>query len=161
MLARGQSYRNFQVVSNFLVIFIAIFTVQNAVFFTFHPSPTQIATFQCVLMTDGTSSFVKFLYADGEMQWTKEDASGSTNGFGGTPAQVGFNAGDGKRFFSVPGSLTNRIMNIDSTTNVNIPGVWTFQVNGDIARCSDPEDMENSKPLYTQVPQNIFNVKSC
>ena len=41
-------------------------------FFTFHPSPTQIATFQCVLMTDGTSSFVKFLYADGEMQWTKE-----------------------------------------------------------------------------------------
>ena len=43
----------------------------------------------------------------------------------------------------MPGSL---IMNIDSTTNVNIPGVWTFQVNGDIARCSDPEDMENSKP---------------
>ncbi len=127
MLARGQSYRNFQVVSNFLVIFIAIFTVQNAVFFTFHPSPTQIATFQCVLMTDGTSSFVKFLYADGEMQWTKEDASGSTNGFGGTPAQVGFNAGDGKRFFSVPGSLTNRIMNIDFTTNVNIPVYGHFK----------------------------------
>ncbi|XP_064407749.1 sushi, nidogen and EGF-like domain-containing protein 1 [Halichondria panicea] len=79
----------------------------------------------------------------GHTDRTKEDASGSTNGFGGTPAQVGFNAGDGKRFFSVPGSL---IMNIDSTTNVNIPGVWTFQVNGDIARCSDPEDMENSKP---------------
>ena len=81
------------------------------------------------------------------MQWTKRGASGSTNGFGGTPAaQVGFNAGDGNRFFSVPGSQTNGIMNIDSTTNVNIPGVWTFQVNSDIARCSDLEDMENSEP---------------
>ncbi len=110
-------------------------------------SQLQIATFQCVLMTDGTVSYVKFLYADGEIQWTTGDASGGTDGFGGTPAQVGFDAGDGERFFSVPGSQTNDIANIASTTNVNVPGVWTFQVNGDIATCSSVEDMENSKPL--------------
>ena len=96
-------------------------------------------------MTDGTISFVKFLYADGEIQWTTGGASGGINGFGGTPAQVGFDAGDGERFFSVPGSQTNEIVNITSTTNVDVPGVWTFQVNGNISQCSDLEDMENSK----------------
>ncbi len=115
-------------------------------------------------MTDGTFSFAKFLYADGEIQWTTGDASGGINGFGGTPAQVGFNAGDGERFFSVPGSQTNGIMNIDSTTNVNIPGVWIFQVNGDIARCSDLEDMESSKTYTIIMPlhgYNYSNIGAC
>ena len=96
-------------------------------------------------MTDGTVSYVKFLYADGEIQWTTGDASGGVDGFGGTPAQVGFDAGDGERFFSVPGSQTNEIINIVSTSNINIPGVWTFRVNGELASCSSPEDIENCK----------------
>ena len=77
-------------------------------------------------MTDGTLSFTMFLYADGEIQWTTGSASR------GVAAQVGFNAGDGERFFSVPGSQTDEIINIDTTTNVGMPGVWIFQVNGDI-----------------------------
>ena len=91
-------------------------------------------------MTDGTLSFAMFLYADGEIQWTTGSASGGSGGFGGTPAQVGFDAGDGERFFSVPGSQTNDIVNIDTTTNVGVPGVWMFQVNGDVADCTDDED---------------------
>ena len=81
------------------------------------------------MITDGRRSFVIFLYANGEIQWTTGDASGGTNGFGGTAAQVGFNAGDGIRFASVPGSQTRDIVNIDSTSNVGIPGVWVFRVD--------------------------------
>ena len=61
-----------------------------------------------------------FLYADGEIQWTDG---------GGIPAQVGFNSGDGVNFAAVPASRTPDIINIDTLTNVDIPGVWIFQVN--------------------------------
>ena len=49
---------------------------------------------------------------------------GGTNGFGGTPAQEGFNAGYGVRFFSIPGSQTAAIVNLDTTSNVRVPGMW-------------------------------------
>ena len=70
-----------------------------------------------------------FLYADGEIQWTTGDASGGANGMGGTPAQVGFNAGDGVNYAAVPESRTSEIINITTTSNIGIPGVWAFQVN--------------------------------
>ena len=100
----------------------------------------QTNTFQCVLVSDGSLSFVIFLYADGEIQWTTGDASGGSGGFGGTPAQVGFNTGDGERFASVPGSQTADIINIDTTSNIGVPGVWLFQVNEEeinIGMCSE------------------------
>ena len=85
------------------------------------------------MVTDGNSSFVIFLYADGEIQWTTSDETGS-GGFGGIEAQVGINAGDGVCFTTVPGSMTPEIVNIDTTSNVAIPGVWIFQVDeGEIA----------------------------
>ena len=90
----------------------------------------QTNTFQAVLATDGLLSFVIFLYADGEIQWTTGEASGGTNGLGGIPAQVGFDAGDGIRYFAVPGSQTDEIINIASTSNVGIPGMWIFRIDG-------------------------------
>jgi len=73
-------------------------------------------------------SFVIFLYADGEIQWTTGD-SGGTNGFGGSEALAGINAGDGVNSLTIPGSLTPSIINITQTSNVGIPGVWIFKVN--------------------------------
>ena len=81
------------------------------------------------MVTDGRQSFVIFLYADGEIQWTTGGASGGVGGLGGIPAQVGFNAGDGIRFASVPGSRTAAIINITTTSNVGIPGVWIYRVD--------------------------------
>ena len=78
-------------------------------------------TFQCVLVTDGSLSFVIFLY--GEIQWP---ATGR-----GRPALVGVNAGDGIKQLNVSGSLTEDIINITTTSNVGMPGVWIFQLNGD------------------------------
>ena len=81
------------------------------------------------MATNGVNSYVIFLYADGEIQWTTGDASGGINGFGGTPAHVGFNAGDGIHFENVPGSQTSEIINIASASNVGIGGVWIFRVD--------------------------------
>ena len=89
----------------------------------------QNNTFQCVMITNGINAFVAFLYADGLIQWTTGDASGGTDGFGGTPAQGGFNAGDGVRYFSIRGSQTASIVHIDTTSNVEVPGLWMFRVD--------------------------------
>ena len=70
-----------------------------------------------------------FLYADKRVQWTTGDSSGGSNGFGGTEALAGINAGDGINFVTIPGSLTPSIINITQTSNVGIPGIWMFKVN--------------------------------
>ena len=95
-------------------------------------SYAQTNTFQCNLATDNVRSFVIFQYADGLIQWTTGDASGGAGGLGGTPAQVGFNAGDSKNYANVPGSKTPAIINITSTSNVMVPGQWIFQVQNAI-----------------------------
>ena len=83
-----------------------------------------------MLATDDLLSFVIFLYADGEIQWTTGDASAGIDGLGGIPAQVGFDAGDGIRYATIPGSQTDAIINITQTSNVGIPGVWIFRIDG-------------------------------
>ena len=70
-----------------------------------------------------------FLYADNGIQWTTGDASEGFLGFGGTPAHVGFNAGDGNRSATVPASRTAAIVDIETTSNVDIPGIWVLQVD--------------------------------
>jgi len=61
-------------------------------------------TFQLII-SDGTDPLVpignnvSFCYAD--MEWTTGDASGGFNGYGGVPATVGVNYGNGVDFFQV------------------------------------------------------------
>ena len=43
--------------------------------------------------------------------------------------QAGFNAGDGIRSYSIAGSRTDDVVNIETTTNVNTPGRWVFRVD--------------------------------
>ena len=47
----------------------------------------------------------------------------------GTFAQVGLNAGDGINFATVPGSGTADIINITTTSNIGVPGVYMFRVD--------------------------------
>jgi gliding motility-associated-like protein len=67
-------------------------------------NPAQRNSFQ-VIISDGNSNIlppgcnVGFIY--GDMQWTTGTASGGTNGFGGTPANVGVNRGDGVGFVQI------------------------------------------------------------
>ena len=71
-----------------------------------------------------------FLYAEGEIEWTTGDSGGGINGLGGTPAQAGFNSGDGIRFYSLPFSHSAQIVDIDQLPgNTQEKGLWVFRVD--------------------------------
>ena len=79
---------------------------------------------------------VEFRYE--RCQWTTGDASGGTGGFGGTPAQAGFDAGNLRDFFALPGSFTRGILDVCTTSNVGVPGLWQFQIRGGtVALCGN------------------------
>lgn len=55
-------------------------------------------------------------------------------------SQAGFNAGDGKRYFNIPGSRTADVVNVEGTTNVGQPGKWVFRIddaNVEVGGCND------------------------
>ena len=90
----------------------------------------QANTFQVVIVADQQMTFVFFIYHD--IQW-------------GDGANVGFNAGDGTRFFMVPGALTNQVLNIDEGSNVDVTGVYIYRV--DLCSVLGPRDGEKPKLL--------------
>ncbi|XP_066895261.1 alpha-tectorin isoform X1 [Kogia breviceps] len=92
--------------------------------------PLEVNTFQAVLVSDGSYTFTLFNYY--EINWTTGTASGGDplTGLGGVMAQAGFNGGNITNYFSLPGSRTPDIVNIQETTNVNVPGRWAFKVDG-------------------------------
>ncbi len=96
--------------------------------------------FQLILtnaLSCGSGDFnVEFRY--NQCDWTTGDASGGSGGFGGTPAQAGFDAGNLTDFVEIPGSRTMDILNLCTTTNV--PGglelgVYQFGVRGGAIEC--------------------------
>ena len=120
---------------------------------TFFLKFTQTNTFQAILATNGTRSFALFQYAD--IQWALADprtdtstatASGSGGGEGTTTvvsgsgsgsgsgdavlAQVGFSAGDGMRYYVLNASGTYDVLRLNSTSNIDRPGLWIFRVDG-------------------------------
>ena len=80
-------------------------------------SNLQANTLQVVLATDGTVSFVFFIYYD--IQWA---------GFLGT--QLGFGAGDGIHSLRLSEAFnTSAVLNLESTSNIDIPGHYLFRVD--------------------------------
>lgn len=83
-----------------------------------------VSTFQLII-SNGNDSLVSaggnvsFCYDD--MQWTTGDASMGTGGFGGYPATVGVNVGNGVDFFQV-GQFVQTGTSFDGPTN-NVDGV--------------------------------------
>ena len=62
-----------------------------------------------VLATDGTKSFVLFIY--GDITWGK--------------AGIGFNAGDGKRSYT----LDESTQEVEESSNVGVQGVYMYHVD--------------------------------
>jgi len=79
----------------------------------------QTNTFQCILATNRLESFVIFLYAKWEIQWTTGDRSRRNE------ALAGIDNGSG---ITIPGSQTPSIKEIAQTTNIDVPGIWVFKV---------------------------------
>ena len=90
---------------------------------------TKLCRFQCLLLTNGRHSFTAFLYD--KIEWTTGTASNGdhSTGLGGTPAQVGYDAGDGTNYYALPESRTPEIINVSSMSNVNISGLFVFRVD--------------------------------
>jgi alpha-tectorin len=86
-------------------------------------------SFQAALTTNGENSFVIFYY--NKIQWTTGQASnGTVDGLGGTPAQVGFDAGDGENRYMLDVSCTTDVINVNQRSNIGVPGEFVFQVDG-------------------------------
>ena len=58
-----------------------------------------------------------FIYDD--IQWTSH----------GDEAVAGVNFGNGMNHFTIPGSRTPSVLNIEETSNVGVPGIWIFRVD--------------------------------
>ncbi len=102
----------------------------------------RVNSFQ-VIIADRSEDFVagdfdvEFRY--NLCQWTSGQFSGGdANGLGGTPAQAGFDAGDGDNFTELPGSFTPEVLDLCTLSNVDDPGVWRFQIrNGGVTQCGN------------------------
>lgn len=69
-------------------------------------------------------------------EWETGDASGGTDGFGGTPAQSGFDAGNMTDFVEIMGSREDGISaRLCAESNVSMPGIWQFSVREGAVMC--------------------------
>ena len=77
------------------------------------------------MVTNGTSTFALFLYAD--IQWTRADFPSNA-----ISAQIGFDSGDGTHY-QIPGtqgSLAETISTLLNSSNTGTNGMWAFKVSG-------------------------------
>ncbi|XP_045651830.1 sushi, nidogen and EGF-like domain-containing protein 1 isoform X1 [Ursus americanus] len=121
--------RYFPELPDFSATWVFIATWYRVTFFG-GSSSSPVNTFQTVLITDGKFSFTIFNYES--ITWTTgthASSGGDATGLGGIAAQAGFNAGDGQRYFSIPGSRTADMAEVETTTNVGVPGRWAFRID--------------------------------
>uniref|UniRef100_A0A3P9PLS5 Sushi, nidogen and EGF like domains 1 n=1 Tax=Poecilia reticulata TaxID=8081 RepID=A0A3P9PLS5_POERE len=127
--ASGDVRTYFAEFPDFNATWVLISTWHQVTFFGGN-SQTPVNTFQVVLITDGELSFTIFQYNN--ITWTTgrhASSGGNLVGLGGIAAQAGFNAGDGRRYFNIPGSRTTDVVGLEETTNVGYPGRWVFRID--------------------------------
>ena len=115
----------------------------------------KLNTFQVLITSPGIAApgdfDLEFRYT--RCEWTTGDASSGSGGLGGTPAQVGFDAGDSTTFYALPTSRTAGILGVCTQSNVGVPGVWRFHVRGGAltpAVCENP-----APPAATATPASL------
>lgn len=92
-----------------------------------------------IVISDGTSPIIPdqlnaaLFY--GDMQWTTGSASGGTNGFGGTAATVGANAGDGVSFLKI-GRFDHAGVDYDGPNGANDGVDWLDNKNFYFSACA-------------------------
>lgn len=123
-------------------------------YYSAHSDKTN--TFQLVLHNrpdTGTGNF-DAVFRYGDLTWTTGDASDGSGGLGGTPAQAGLDAGDQTNFFTLPGSRSAAVLNLENTSNLPspIPGVWSLAV-----RNGAPPGASASNPILPVVTSNGWN----
>ncbi|VDI43851.1 Hypothetical predicted protein [Mytilus galloprovincialis] len=115
---------------NFRAAWVFVATWDNVAFYKASSiGQRKRNTFQCILITNGRHSFAIFLY--NKIQWTTGQASGGNTdtGLGGTPAQVGFDAGDGHNYMAIRESRTPAVLQVTHLSNVRIPGKFVYRTD--------------------------------
>lgn len=91
-----------------------------------------------------------------QLEWTTGGASGGSNGLGGTPAQVGFDAGDRINYYAHADSRTAEVLNLVNTTNAGETGVWRFLLReGEI---EEPKDTLRDVVAQLFIPASSVTV---
>ncbi|XP_072014976.1 uncharacterized protein [Amphiura filiformis] len=91
-----------------------------------------VNSFQVILATDGTQSAGIFYFEDLNWSGGVTNGASASNGLGGIGAQVGFNQGDGVRFFYLPGSrVSNEVINLDTLSNIGVPKTFAYRIDQD------------------------------
>jgi hypothetical protein len=88
-------------------------------------------TFQLVILSDeilDQDNLWKVQFRYSRCEWTTGGASGGSGGLGGSPAQAGFDAGNGQIFEILPGSGSGSVLNLCRESNVGLPGFWEFDI---------------------------------
>ncbi|MBO4225994.1 cadherin-like domain-containing protein [Bradyrhizobium neotropicale] len=128
----------------------------------FDQRTNKLNSFQLVLISQGNGNF-DIQYRYGDIDWTTGDASGGSDGLGGTPARAGYSAGDGKHYYELPQSGNQDALLTLPTTdgNTGIDGVDQFEVhNGEVGLTAtgminfvDPDlgDVHTATSTYTGI----------
>ncbi|MBS0195571.1 MAG: hypothetical protein JSR77_02330 [Planctomycetes bacterium] len=130
-------------------------TWDNVGYYGEHADKTN--TFQVVISNGtnprmGLGNTVCFSYDD--MSWTTGDASSGSNGFGGTPATVGVNAGDGVNFFQI-GRFDHEGVDYDGPGGNNDGVSFLDRMN----LCFNTGEQQNQPPIAVGLPEgNCFVV---
>ncbi|KAK3595925.1 hypothetical protein CHS0354_032433 [Potamilus streckersoni] len=104
-------------------LFIA--TWDNVGYYNFSSEKTN--TFQIVIATDGQDSFVFFNYLTDGINWVAGE--GKLRGVAADPpAQAGFDSGEGRLHMKLPHSGTFDVAKLAKESNINVPGVWIYQI---------------------------------
>ncbi|XP_051169856.1 nidogen isoform X3 [Leptopilina boulardi] len=108
----------------------------------FNEKNDKTNTYQVAISSNGTHSYVEFLYPRDGIQWIQ--AESHPNGLPDAKAQAGFMC-EGK-IYTLTGSGTDQIQNIDKLSNINRPGHWIFQIGPfrDNANFKQPDNVEDS-----------------
>jgi len=111
-----------------------VVTWHNVGYYNVHDN--LLNDFQLVLTGagPGVGDFdVEFRY--NRCAWTTGDASDGSGGFGGIPAQAGFDAGNRRDFVVLPGSRTMDVLRLCVTSNVGVAGLWRFAIRDGSVMC--------------------------
>ena len=67
------------------------------------------------------------------VDWTTGNASGGSNGLGGTPARAGYSAGNGVDYYELPESGNQAgLLALESDSNIGAPGTFVFSVRSGV-----------------------------
>ncbi|XP_030745606.1 nidogen-2 isoform X2 [Sitophilus oryzae] len=104
----------------------------------------KLNTYQAVIATNGTETYVEFLYPENGIQWIQ--GTGDESGLPDARAQVGFLSADGDMHL-LPGSGTEQVKNLERWSNIGLAGQFIYRVDGKKIQEPDafPEDYKTQE----------------